>query len=52
MKEYKVEIMWDGEIYLDIVYAETEEQAIQKAQEKVERKITYNIVEEDREEAK
>ena len=48
MKKYKVEIMWDGEIYLDIVYAESEEQAIEKAQEKVNQKIVFNIVEEER----
>lgn len=47
MKQYEVTIMWDGEIYLDIVYAETEEQALEKAREQVERKITYDVKEED-----
>lgn len=45
MKEYKVEILWDGEIYLDIVYAETEEQALEKARERAEQKIFYYVSE-------
>ncbi len=47
MKQYEVTIMWDGETYLDIVYAETEEQALEKVREQVERKITYDVKEED-----
>ena len=43
MKKYEIEIMWDGEIYLDIVYGDSEEEALEKARERVEQKITYNV---------